>query len=224
METGFLGGQISVICCTSTLAVGVNLPCHLVIIKNTVSWQDNCCKEYSDLEMMQMLGRAGRPQFDESAVAVILTRKERVDHYERLVAGTEPLESCLHLNLIDHLNAEIGLGTITDVESATRWLTGTFFFVRLRKNPSYYKLKEGADPTDEEEMLKQICQKDIELLQQYSLISSDGALKSTEFGEAMARYYVKFDTMKLFLSLPRKAKMSEIVCTMSVLEFIVPVQ
>lgn len=60
VEKGFLEGQVSVICCTSTLAVGVNLPCHLVIVKNTVTWQDNSWKEYADLEMMQMLGRAGR--------------------------------------------------------------------------------------------------------------------------------------------------------------------
>jgi len=60
VEKGFLEGQISVICCTSTLAVGVNLPCHLVIVKNTVTWQDNSWKEYADLDMMQMLGRAGR--------------------------------------------------------------------------------------------------------------------------------------------------------------------
>ena len=55
--------QISVICCTSTLAVGVNLPCHLVIVKNTVTYTDNGMKEYADLEMMQMLGRAGRYAF-----------------------------------------------------------------------------------------------------------------------------------------------------------------
>ena len=60
VEKGFLEGQIHVICCTSTLAVGVNLPCHLVIIKNTVCVQDDGIKEYSDLEIMQMLGRAGR--------------------------------------------------------------------------------------------------------------------------------------------------------------------
>ncbi|KLJ06907.1 hypothetical protein EMPG_17602 [Blastomyces silverae] len=215
VESGFLSGQINVICCTSTLAVGVNLPCHLVIIKNTVSWQDNCCKEYSDLEMMQMLGRAGRPQFDDSAVAVILTRKERVSHYEKLVAGTEPLESCLHLNLIDHLNAEIGLGTVTDVESAVRWLTGTFFFIRLRKNPAHYKLKEGANRSDEEEMLKEVCEENIKRLQECSLITSEEPLRSTEFGDAMARYYVKFKTMGLFLSLPRKAKMSEILSVLA---------
>lgn len=60
IEKGFLEGDIYVICCTSTLAVGVNLPCHLVIIKNTVCYQDTGLKEYADLEMMQMLGRAGR--------------------------------------------------------------------------------------------------------------------------------------------------------------------
>lgn len=60
IEKGFLEGQVNVICCTSTLAVGVNLPCHMVIIKNTMGFQDDGLKEYSDLEIMQMLGRAGR--------------------------------------------------------------------------------------------------------------------------------------------------------------------
>ncbi|KAL1859935.1 ATP-dependent DNA helicase MER3 [Paecilomyces lecythidis] len=211
VETGFLGGQINIICCTSTLAVGVNLPCHLVIIKNTVGWQDGGCKEYSDLEMMQMLGRAGRPQFDDSAVAVILTRKERVHHYEKLVSGSECLESCLHLNLIDHLNAEIGLGTVTDMQSAVKWLASTFLFVRMRRNPTHYELREGADRRDEDEMLQQICEKDIKLLRECTLITSEGKLKATPFGEAMARYYVKFDTMKVLQSLPPKAKLSEIL-------------
>lgn len=158
-----------------------------------------------------MLGRAGRPQFDNSAIAVILTRKERVDHYQKLVAGSEPLESCLHLNLIDHLNAEIGLGTVTDLESATKWLSGTFFFTRLQKNPTHYKLKEGSNRMDEEERMGEICAKDIQLLQECSLVTPHKPLKSTEFGDAMARYYVKFETMKLVMNLPPKAKMSEIV-------------
>lgn len=210
VEKGFLGGDINVICCTSTLAVGVNLPCHLVIIKNTVGWQDGGSKEYSDLEMMQMLGRAGRPQFDDSATAVILTRKERVTHYEKLVSGSESLESCLHLNLIEHLNAEIGLGNVSDVDSAVKWLAGTFLFVRLRRNPTHYKLKEGANQDDEDEMLRQICEKDIKLLQEGGLVECD-ALRSTRFGEAMARYYIRFETMKMLLSLKPQATISQTV-------------
>ncbi|KAL7662086.1 ATP-dependent DNA helicase MER3 [Aspergillus niger] len=214
VETGFLSGQISIICCTSTLAVGVNLPCHLVIIKGTVGWQEGGCKEYSDLETMQMLGRAGRPQFDDSATAVIMTRQAREAHYERLVSGSESLESCFHLNLTDHLNAEIGLGNITDIESAIRWLAGTFFFVRMRRNPTYYRLKEDADREDEEEMLRQICQKDIKLLQDCGLVSAD-CLKSTKFGDAMARYYVRFETMKTLLTLKPHSTVSQILSVIS---------
>lgn len=94
VENGFLNGDINVICCTSTLAVGVNLPCHFVIIKNTVIYTaQEGIKEYSDLEIMQMLGRAGRPQYDTSAVAVIMTRREKEDKYKQMVSGQEILES-----------------------------------------------------------------------------------------------------------------------------------
>lgn len=93
VEKGYLEGDVSVICCTSTLAVGVNLPCHMVIIKGTETYNNNACREYSDLEIMQMLGRAGRPQFDKSAVGVIMTRLSRVSTYEKMVSGQEVLES-----------------------------------------------------------------------------------------------------------------------------------
>ena len=95
VEDAYLKGHVSVLCCTSTLSVGVNLPCHTVIIKNTVTYQTDigACKEYSDLDIMQMLGRAGRPQFDDSAIAVIMTRQEKVSRYERMVQGQETLES-----------------------------------------------------------------------------------------------------------------------------------
>jgi ATP-dependent DNA helicase HFM1/MER3 len=188
----------------------VNLPCHLVIIKGTAGWQDGHTQEYSDLEVMQMLGRAGRPQFDDTATAVILTRKESVKHYEKLVSGSESLESCLHLNLIEHINAEIGLGNVSNIETAVNWLASTFLFVRLRRNPTHYKLKEGANQDDENELLRQICEKDIKLLQECDLVTSDG-LKATAFGDAMARYYVRFETMRIFLGLKPRSDIGKIV-------------
>jgi ATP-dependent DNA helicase HFM1/MER3 len=103
VEQAYLDGNINVICCTSTLAVGVNLPCHLVIIKNTMVYSQAGASEYSDLEVMQMLGRAGRPQFDKSAVAVIITMASKANHYQNMVSGNEVLESKLHLNLIEHM-------------------------------------------------------------------------------------------------------------------------
>ena len=216
MEEAFRSGDINVICCTSTLAVGVNLPCYLVIVKNTVCWAENGIQEYPSLELMQMVGRAGRPQYESSACAVILARDTRAEHYKKMMYGQELLESSLHLNLVDHLNAEIGLGTVLDIPSAKKWLAGTFLFVRLRRNPHYYRLKEGdaLREYDEDELLEQMCEKDIKALQSVDLISSGPILKCSEFGDAMARYYVKFETMRIILSMPPRAKMSEIVSTL----------
>ncbi|KAL8710415.1 MAG: hypothetical protein Q9220_005016 [cf. Caloplaca sp. 1 TL-2023] len=212
IEKGFLEGQVNVICCTSTLAVGVNLPCHMVIIKNTMSFQDAGLKEYSDLEVVQMLGRAGRPQFENSAVAVIITKHEKLQKYEKMVSGQEILESSLHLNLIEHLNAEIGLGTIYDLYTAKRWLAGTFLYVRLGQNPAHYKLDGDATNLGLDDRIERICRRDIDLLVDAQLvIESGGRLKCTEFGDAMARYYVNFETMKGLLSLDPQAKMSDIL-------------
>ena len=211
VEAGFLRGDISVICCTSTLAVGVNLPCHLVIIKNTMSWTQEGFNEYSDLDMMQMLGRAGRPQFDDSAVAVIMTRQNKVRRYETLVTGQEILESKLHLNLIDHMNAEIGLGTIRDLDSARKWLTSTFMYIRLQQNPAYYKLEGSRSGQSIQEQVDDICFRDINLLREHNLMTGEEQFRCTEFGHAMARYYVHFETMKVFMGLQHKSTLSEIV-------------
>jgi replicative superfamily II helicase len=78
---------------TSTLAVGVNLPAHLIIIKGTNHYINGKYEEYSDLDIMQMMGRAGRPQFDDSGVAVILTSNEKKRKYEDLGSGKEIVES-----------------------------------------------------------------------------------------------------------------------------------
>jgi replicative superfamily II helicase len=55
--------------------------------------EDGIMKERSELEILQMLGRAGRPQFEPSAVAVIMTQKESEGRWERLVSGEERIES-----------------------------------------------------------------------------------------------------------------------------------
>lgn len=47
---------------TRTLAMGVNLPAHLVVIKSTMQYVGGSCEEYSDADLLQMIGRAGRPQ------------------------------------------------------------------------------------------------------------------------------------------------------------------
>ncbi|BFZ60560.1 ATP-dependent DNA helicase MER3 [Saitoella coloradoensis] len=200
VEKLFLEGHISVVCCTSTLAVGVNLPAHLVIIKNTMQYVGSHFEEYPTLEIIQMLGRAGRPQFDDCGTAVIMTRSDKKSKYDNLVSGTETLESCLHENMLVHLNAEIGLGTIMDVSTAMEWLRSTFFYVRVRANPRYYNINTFGQ--DMEKGLEALCMKDLKLLEKTGMISMEGErLRSTGYGDASAKYYVMFNTMKAILEM-----------------------
>jgi ATP-dependent DNA helicase HFM1/MER3 len=109
------------------------------------------------------------------------------------------------------LNAEIGLGTVTSIATAKQWLTSTFLFVRLKANPDHY-LIDGDEPgRNLEDRLERICTKYVTQLQETDLVKKTANLECTEFGEAMARYSLKFETMKVFLSLPNKAKISEIL-------------
>ena len=87
--------------------------------------------------------------------------------------------------------------------------------MRLGQNPEHYKIDGDSPGNTLDERIEQICLRGIDLLQHARLVSSGGGLKSTEFGDAMARYYVKFETMKLLLGLQQGAKMSEIVRKLS---------
>ncbi|CAM2118827.1 unnamed protein product [Caretta caretta] len=126
---------------TSTLAMGVNLPAHLVIIKSTMHYVGGMFQEYSETDILQMIGRAGRPQFDTTATAVILTRLSTREKYVQLLNGADTIESSLHKHLVEHLNAEIVLHTITDVKIALEWIRSTFLYIRVLKNPVHYGLQ-----------------------------------------------------------------------------------
>lgn len=62
VEELFSKAKIQVLVCTSTLAWGVNLPCHLVIVKGT-EFFDGKTRRYIDMpvtDVLQMMGRAGK--------------------------------------------------------------------------------------------------------------------------------------------------------------------
>ncbi|KAK9470828.1 P-loop containing nucleoside triphosphate hydrolase protein [Dipodascopsis tothii] len=204
VEQLFLGGQLAIICCTSTLAVGVNLPAHMVIIKGTTTWADGRSQDYSAAELLQMMGRAGRPQFDTSGVAVIMTTADQKSHFVQVLSGKDPVESSLHRNLTEHMNAEVCLQTVRDVGSAVRWLKSTFLYVRMRKNTAHYNIHRGARVSSLERMLERICVDTLNDLNETDLITIDGSerLEATDYGRAMALFYVQFPTARSFIRAP----------------------
>lgn len=61
VETLFKRELVQVVCTTSTLALGVNLPVYLVVIKGTVQWRGGGrgYEEISDTMLQQMGGVEG---------------------------------------------------------------------------------------------------------------------------------------------------------------------
>jgi activating signal cointegrator complex subunit 3 len=134
---------------TATLAWGVNFPAHLVVIKGT-EYYDGKIKRYVDMpitDVLQMMGRAGRPQFDDSGVAVVLVHDIKKNFYKQFLYEPFPVESSLLEVLPDHINAEIVAGTIKTKQEFLDYLSWTYFFRRLLKNPRYYNL-ESMEPEE----------------------------------------------------------------------------
>ena len=80
---------------TSTLAWGVNFPAHLVVVKGT-EYYDGKTRRYVDFpitDVLQMMGRAGRPQYDEHGVAVILVHDIKKHFYKKFLYEPFPVES-----------------------------------------------------------------------------------------------------------------------------------
>lgn len=212
IENSFLNGGLKVLCSTSTLAVGINLPAYLVIIKGTKCWAENCFQEYSETDILQMVGRAGRPQFEREGVAVIMTSAKLKQKYERLVKGTEKVESSLHLNFAEHLAAEIAVGVIKNIEDALIWLQTTYLYVRFMSNPSYYVLQIPKS-SDLKETLTDFCRKQADSLYQEKIIFMDDLYnyKISPYGYSMTMHYVSFETMTKMIQSGLNLSISEIL-------------
>jgi activating signal cointegrator complex subunit 3 len=127
---------------TSTLAWGVNFPARLVIIKGT-EYFDAKSHKYVDFEstdLLQMIGRAGRPQFDDRGVAVVYCESSKKNFYRKFLNDPFPIESSLLEQLPEHVNAEIARGEINNSQDCIEWLTWSFLFRRILKNPNFYNL------------------------------------------------------------------------------------
>ncbi|XP_063061418.1 probable ATP-dependent DNA helicase HFM1 [Engraulis encrasicolus] len=217
IEEAFTKGDLPVLFTTSTLAMGVNLPAHLVVIKSTAHYVQGACEDYSEADILQMIGRAGRPQFDTSATAVIMTKSQTKDKYSRFLSGAETIESSLHSNLLEHLNAEIVLHTISDVNMALDWIRSTFLYIRAMKNPKHYGFPSELNKMDIEARLQDLCLKNLKALSDTGLITMDEDIniKSTEKGRLMTRYSVAYDTIQLFTSVSGLESLTDLVSMIS---------
>ncbi|KAJ1973126.1 Pre-mRNA splicing, partial [Dimargaris verticillata] len=211
VEELFADGHVQVLVSTATLAWGVNLPAHTVIIKGTQVYnpEKGSWMELSPQDVLQMLGRAGRPQFDTYGEGIIITVHAELQYYLSLMNQQLPIESQLISRLPDILNAEVVLGTIRSREEAAKWLGYSYLYVRMLKNPALYGVQyDNDDMTDGNDDDQALWQRRIDLahsaatvLEKSRLIKYDkrtGKIQVTDLGRIASHYYISHVSMATY--------------------------
>ena len=201
VEDLFADGSLQVLVCTATLAWGVNLPAHTVIIKGTqiYSPEKGSWVELSPQDVLQMLGRAGRPQYDTYGEGIIITTQSEMQYYLSLMNQQLPIESQFISKLADNLNAEIVLGNVRNRDEAVEWLGYTYLFVRMLRSPGLYSV--GAEYQDDsalEQKRVDLVHSAATVLEKSSLVKYDkksGKLQATELGRIASHYYITYNSM-----------------------------
>jgi helicase len=133
VEAAFRDGTLKCLAATPTLAAGVNTPARRVVIRDVWRYEVNYGnKPIPVMEIMQMMGRAGRPRYDPYGEAVLLAKTE--DDVETLrqsyiEAEPEPVTSKLGAEpaLRMHVLATIAGGFANTESGVFRFLDSTFY-------------------------------------------------------------------------------------------------
>ncbi|MFP4530341.1 MAG: DEAD/DEAH box helicase [Halodesulfurarchaeum sp.] len=194
VEEWFREGRIDLLFSTSTLAWGVNLPARCVVIRDT-KLHDPLEGEVdmSPLDILQMLGRAGRPGYDDVGYGWVVADRVEAEKYRRLLRDGKEIESRLAENLPEHVNAEISLGTISGIEDVLDWLETTFYFQRAGYAP-------GDSAYDDVRQTVRAVLDDL-LDRGFVEADSDLGLSPTPMGQLASRYYLRLPTAERFRGL-----------------------
>ena len=190
VESWFRDGSVDVLFSTSTLAWGVNLPARCVVIRDTKRHDPlEGAVEVSPIDVLQMLGRAGRPGYDDEGYGWVVCDESDAGRYRRLLDEGVRIESRLADDLDAHLNAEVATGTVDDLDDALSWLDTTFYAVRARADPERYS-----------DDLRGRARETVERLVEGGFVTFDDDLRveATALGRLASKYYLRLDTARAF--------------------------
>jgi len=152
---------------------------------------------------MQIFGRAGRPQFDSSGEAILITSHDAFSRYLDKLIRDVPIESSFIKQLADHLNAEIATGTVTNVAEGVNWLRYTYLFVRMFRNPLAYGITADMKMDDPSLSIKitELIKDAAKQLDHYRMARYDpatGNFSITNLGRIASQFYLSIETIHNF--------------------------
>jgi helicase len=161
VEQSFKAGVIKLLTATPTLAAGVNLPAKRVILSSILRYDSDYGGNMpiTVLEYKQLCGRAGRPKYDTSGEAIIVTgsgasAEDIYDHY--VLGNPEPLQSqmtndkSIRVHLLSTVSSIPGLkkSEIYDLFGST------LFAQQYRKATVTFKIDNALSYLESEDLIK----------------------------------------------------------------------
>ncbi len=180
IEESFRKGLIKIICCTPTLAYGVDLPAFRAILKNLRRYGHRGMHWIPTLEYLQMCGRAGRPNYDThgEAIAIAATDAAKKEITERYINGeSEEVYSKLAVEpvLRTYLLSLISSGFVKSKKEILDFFEKTFW----------------AHQFEDMERLERIISKMLKLLKEFKFIQgTHKEYKATLIGRRVAQLYI----------------------------------
>lgn len=168
-------------------------------------------------DILQMVGRAGRPQFNDKGFACVYVEKTKKNFYRKYLNDPFPIESRLTTQLAEHLNAEINSGTIANKQNCMDYLTWTYWFRRITRNPLFYEIPTNDSKAVQKhivDMIDKIC---IELKNSGCIEIGDDnfELRPAFLGHLASFYYIQHKSIKYLAS-----KLKEGLSIIQVLEIL----
>jgi len=196
VEDSFRNGLIKVVCSTTTLSLGINMPAHTVVVRDTSRYSEmEGGEKLSVNEVTQLFGRAGRPKYDKEGRALLIAKSkaEILDLYMRYIdAELEPINSTLGMLPIlrTHILAFIATEFLRSKEAITDFFGDSFYGYQ------YGNIHEISDIIDEI----------INELLDWRFIEKKGSLyNATKIGKRISELYIDPLSAKWIVdTLPKK--------------------
>ncbi len=180
IEDHFRSGVIKIICCTPTLAAGVDLPAFRTIIRDVKRFSGHGMTNIPVLEFLQMAGRAGRPNFDKFGEAILISTSdgEKDGLFEKYVHGLpEDVYSKLAVEpvLRTYVLSLIAAKVVQSHEQVLEFFSRTFW----------------AHQFKDMEKLGKIVNKMLDLLEEWEFLQKiDDSYRATVLGKRIAELYI----------------------------------
>jgi helicase len=191
IEDNFRSGAVKIICCTPTLAAGVDLPAYRTIIRDLKRFSVRGYTYIPVLEYLQMSGRAGRPKYDTEGQSIIITTSENEKDTvtEDYVNGSpEDITSKLAVEpvLRTYVLSLIATGFLSTQQQLVEFFSKTFWAYQF----------------EDMEKLEKIINKTLHQLEEFTFIKTkksefvsaadltDMKILATELGRRVAQLYI----------------------------------